>query len=77
MLFLSSKCAIAKPTRQSVTNNSTEESRVVTETTAIGDSQGLPSGSGAGGGGSATATRGPDTPRAWQRPLRQGISDVR
>ena len=46
-------------------------SLVVTETTAIGDPQELPSGSGAGGGGSAAATWVPDTPRAGQRPLRR------
>ena len=60
-----------------VINNSTEESRVVAETMAIGDPQELPSGSGAGGRGSAAATRGPDTPRAGQRPLRrQGPLDL-
>ena len=59
-----------------MTSNSTEESRVVAEAIAAGDSQELPGGSGAGGQGSAALARGLDTPRAWQRPLRQGISDV-
>ena len=51
-------------------------SRVLAEAIAAGDSQELPGGSGAGGQGSAALARGLDTPRAWQRPLRQGISDV-
>ena len=46
-------------------------SLVIAEAMAIGDPQELPSGSGAGGRGSAAATRGPDTPRAGQRPLRR------